>query len=75
MGVKLPMCLSLESDTAANWQKFVSHLKFLLLASSKSNSNDEVKVALLLNVTGDDNMKDYNNFNLAQTTGLSLMLF
>ncbi|KAL4720370.1 hypothetical protein ACJJTC_014027 [Scirpophaga incertulas] len=64
----LPKELSVSGDLAENWRQFRQSLEIFLLASGLTNTDSERKLAILLNVIGEDGLKIYNNFNLSNAT-------
>jgi len=69
---KPPKGLSLNGNISKNWRKFKQSFEIFLKASSNTNKTDEVKVAILLNIVGEDGVELYNTFNLQETEGNNL---
>lgn len=48
------------SEVEQDWTKFHQKFEFFLMASAKQKLEDNVKIALLMTVLGDDGIKVYN---------------
>lgn len=57
-----PQPLSFEGDLSANWKLWKQKFELFLTASGKNNKDDNVKVAILLNLLGDEGIRIYNTF-------------
>lgn len=64
---KLPQPLSFNGNISENYRKFKQQFQIYLTASEKTEKDDEVKVALLLNCIGDEGLDVFNNFSLSET--------
>ncbi|KAK9719024.1 hypothetical protein QE152_g22899 [Popillia japonica] len=62
MEARLPSELSFKGNVAENWALFKQKLENFLIASGKANRPDEVKIAVLLNIIGDQGLSIYNTF-------------
>ncbi|KAK9730633.1 hypothetical protein QE152_g14380 [Popillia japonica] len=62
MEARLPSELSFKGNVAENWALFKQKLENFLIASGKANKPDEVKIAVLLNIIGDQGLSIYNTF-------------
>lgn len=65
MEAKLPASLNLEGNVAQNWKKFKQQFEIYLVATGKNEKSDEIKIALLLNIIGEEGVEIYNNFTLS----------
>ncbi|XP_063384736.1 uncharacterized protein LOC134670847 [Cydia fagiglandana] len=63
----IPEKLNVSGNLSENWKTFEQNLKIYLVASGLDKSDDTRKVAILLNVIGEDGIKIYNNFALTTT--------
>ena len=70
----LPAALVLEGNLATNWKTFHQAFTIFLSASGLATQDDPRKIAILLNVIGEDGIKIYNTFNLAATATLEDVL-
>lgn len=61
---KPPKGLSLDGNISESWHKFNQSFEIFMKASGSTRKSDEVKVAILLNIVGEDGIKLYNTFNL-----------
>ena len=62
-----PSGLSLTGNIAENWRKFHQQFKIYLRASDKEGSSDQTKVAVLLNLVGEDAIELFNTFALTDS--------
>lgn len=63
--LRLPEPLNCETrNLHVNWTKFHNQFKNLIKANGYNKKNDDVKVALLLNLVGDEGNEIYESFNL-----------
>ena len=58
--------LSLDGNLSENWRRFKQHFDIYLLASGKKNAAEDVKVALLLNLAGEEAQEVFNTFTFAE---------
>ncbi|XP_039279974.1 uncharacterized protein LOC111053806 isoform X1 [Nilaparvata lugens] len=65
MEVRIPAPLTLEGDVVSNWKRFKQNFEIYLLASGKSAEKEPVKVAVFLNIIGDEGLDIYNNFKIS----------
>ena len=61
-----PSALSLDGNTSENWRRFKLQFDIYLTASGKGNKADEVKIAILLNFSGEDAIEVFNTFQFAE---------
>ena len=62
--------LTLGGDNAREWKTFKQKFQIYLLASEKGTKPEDTKVALLLNIGGDELLQIYNSFEFpAPATG------
>lgn len=61
---KTPKGLNLSGNISENWRKFKQSFEIFLKASGSATKPDEVKVAILLNIVGEEGVELYNTFNL-----------
>lgn len=64
---KPPKELSLNGNISENWRKFKQSFDICLKASGNIEKSNEIKVAILLNIVGEDGIELYNSFNLQET--------
>lgn len=64
MESKVPKTLSFEGNLVKNWKLFRQQLEIYLVATGKNQLEDKVKVAILLNVIGEEGLEIFNNFKL-----------
>lgn len=60
----LPEKLNVSGNLSNNWRAFEQSLRVFLTASGLNDASDERKIAILLNVIGEEGLRLYNNFNL-----------
>ncbi|XP_024889360.1 uncharacterized protein LOC112465838 [Temnothorax curvispinosus] len=63
---KPPKSLDLSGNISENWRKFKQSFDIFLKASGSIRKPDEIKVAILLNIVGEDGIELYNTFNLQE---------
>ncbi|XP_072380845.1 uncharacterized protein [Diabrotica undecimpunctata] len=66
MEARLPNPLSFEGNVAENFKRFKQSFEIYLMASGKSGKSDEVKVAILLNLIGEEGIEIYNSLELTE---------
>ncbi|XP_023310292.1 uncharacterized protein K02A2.6-like [Anoplophora glabripennis] len=59
---KAPEEMQFAGDIASQWKLWKQKFELYPLASGKSNKTDEVKIAILLNLLGDEGLHIYNTF-------------
>lgn len=64
--VKSPTCLSFDGNVSQNWKVWYQKLDLYLKASGGSKKEDETKIAILLNLIGDDGLRIFNTFEFAE---------
>lgn len=64
---KLPQGLSMEGNLEKNWEKFKQQFEIYIKASGKEKKDSDVKVAILLNIIGEEGIEIFNNFKLTDT--------
>lgn len=57
--IKLPIIRAF-SEVTEDWEKFKQKFQFYLIASNKNDASDDVKIALMMTVLGDEGIKIYN---------------
>ncbi|XP_063219170.1 uncharacterized protein LOC134529224 isoform X1 [Bacillus rossius redtenbacheri] len=62
--VNLPDALILSGNVAAHWKTFKQNFEIYIIASGNDNKPDNIKIALLLNIIGQEGVDLYNTFNL-----------
>ena len=67
-----PSGLSLTGNIAENWRKFYQQFKIYLRASDKEGLSDQTKVAVLLNLAGEDAIELFNTFALTDSDSKKL---
>lgn len=63
---KRPEEMQFRDDVARNWKLWKQKFNLYLLASDKSEKKDEVKIAILLNLLGDEGLQIYNTFEYSE---------
>lgn len=63
---RVPAIMKFEGNVSENWQKWYQKFELFLLASGKSSEVDQVKIALLLNLIGDEGLEVFNAFTYAK---------
>lgn len=58
----VPSQLKLEGNLNENWKRFKQSFEIYLLASALEKSEDERKIAILLNLIGEEALEVYNTF-------------
>ena len=66
MNVNIPEPLSLQGNLAQNWKTFSQNFSNYLLATDKEDAEDKKKIALLLNIVGQDGVDLSNTFKLSE---------
>jgi len=66
MEAKLPQSLNLEGNIQENWKKFKQAFNIYMTATGKNEKSDEVRIAMLLNIIGDEGVEIFNNFTLEE---------
>ncbi|XP_077255650.1 uncharacterized protein LOC143893810 [Temnothorax americanus] len=69
---KPPKSLDLSGNISENWRKFKQSFDIFLKASGSIRKPDEIKVAILLNIVGEDGIELYNTFNLQEAERYNL---
>lgn len=64
--INVPNTMDFTGSVATNWEKFKQRFELYLEASEKSSKPDKLKVALLLNLMGDEAIDVYNTFTFAE---------
>lgn len=62
---RLPEIMSFQGNVSNNWRIWKQKFDLYLLASGKSEKPDNVKIAILLNLLGDEGILIYNTFDYA----------
>ncbi|KAK4874704.1 hypothetical protein RN001_014064 [Aquatica leii] len=71
MEFKPPANLSLQGNLSENWRKFKQNFEIYLKASDKCGKDDKAKIAILLNIIGEESVGIYNTFTLSETERVS----
>ncbi|XP_030745261.1 uncharacterized protein K02A2.6-like [Sitophilus oryzae] len=66
MDVRLPEPLSFDGNLAENFRRFKQSFEIYLIASGKSEKDDKMKIALLLNLMGEEGIEVYNTLKLTE---------
>ncbi|KAK5642690.1 hypothetical protein RI129_008857 [Pyrocoelia pectoralis] len=66
MDSKIPAPLKFEGNLSENFKRFKQRFEIYLLATGASEKEDKVKVAMLLNIIGEEGLEIYNNFKLGK---------
>ncbi|KAJ8972329.1 hypothetical protein NQ317_005911 [Molorchus minor] len=59
---RAPEALTFQGNISNNWRLWKQKYELYLLASGKSSKGDDVKIAMLLNLLGDEGIQIYNTF-------------
>jgi RNase H-like domain found in reverse transcriptase/Reverse transcriptase (RNA-dependent DNA polymerase)/Integrase zinc binding domain len=59
---RAPPCLALDGNVAENWRRFRQSFEIFLKASGKEDEKEDIKVAMFLNLIGQDALDVYNTF-------------
>ena len=70
----LPEPLELDGNLAANWKSFSQSFDIYLKATDLVSKDDNRKIAILLNVIGQEGVKIYNTFNIPDPRTLDAVL-
>ena len=70
--LNLPSKLSLKGNLSVNWKKFRQQFEIYMLAANLSSRKPAAKVALLLNLIGEEALEVYNNFEKSEDSEESL---
>lgn len=63
---KAPKNLSFNDNVAENWRKFRQNFEIYMLATGNDKKSPEIKVAILLNIVGEEAVEVFNTFNLTE---------
>lgn len=63
---KPPTEFRFTGDLANNWRLWRQKFDLYLLASGKTKKEDDVKIAILLNLLGDEALQIYNTFEYGE---------
>jgi len=63
---KLPKGLGANGNLNENWHKIRQNFDIFLKVTNNIIKSDEVKIAILLNIVGKDDIELYNKFNLQE---------
>ena len=61
-----PSALSFDGNNSENWRRFKQQYDIYLTASGSKKKDDTVKIAILLNFTGEDAIKVFNTFQFPE---------
>ncbi|KAK4886738.1 hypothetical protein RN001_003009 [Aquatica leii] len=64
--ISAPASMSFEGNISNNWEKYKHKFLLYLEASEKNAKPDKLKVALLLNLMGDESIDIFNTFQYAE---------
>ena len=64
---RAPEQLNFNGDLVNNWKLWKQKFELYLTASGKEKKEDNVKIAILLNLLGDEGIKIYNTFEYGET--------
>lgn len=62
--VRAPKSLSLMGCISDNWRKFRQNFEIFMVASGKDKESEEIKVAIFLNIIGEEAVELFNTFQL-----------
>ncbi|XP_044757726.1 uncharacterized protein LOC123315889 [Coccinella septempunctata] len=63
-GLRLPPVMDFSGNMARNWSLWKQKFQMYMLAADKDEASEQVKVAILLNLIGDEGVEIYNTFKL-----------
>ena len=63
---KQPKNLVLSGNVCENWRRFRQNFEIFMKATQKDKLADDVKMAILLNIMGEEAVEVYNGFNLKE---------
>jgi len=66
MDTKIPAPLEFSGNIAENYKRFKQRVNIYLMANGLNKKSDEVKVAIFLNLIGEEGIDIYNNFGLSE---------
>ena len=69
--LNIPKSLSLSGDIASNWKKWRQSFELYMIASGGSTKEENIKVALLLHVLGEEALEVYNSFDMTEAEKVS----
>lgn len=64
---RLPEALSFKGDIASHWTLWEQKFNLYLLASGKTKKEEDVKIAVLLNLLGNEGLQIYNTFEFSNS--------
>ena len=62
---KPPCKISFDGNVAHKWTMFKQQFNNFLLAMGEAHAADKVKIAMVLNLAGDEALEVYNTFEIA----------
>lgn len=62
---KCPPPLKFEGNMGENFRKFKQMFEIFMMASGKQKESDEVKIAIFLNMIGEEGLDVFNNFKMS----------
>lgn len=66
MDVRLPEPLSFSGNVAENFRRFKQSFEIYMVASGKCEKEDKIKIALLLNLLGEEGLEVFNTLKLTE---------
>lgn len=63
---KTPKPLELQGNLSDNWHRFYQSFEIYVAATTFNTAVDARKIAILLNIIGEDALEIYNNFKLTE---------
>lgn len=69
--MKPPEPLILDGNVSENWKKFWQRFDLFMKAADLNTKDDDRKIAVLLNLIGDDGLELYNSFTLSETEAVT----
>ncbi|XP_046590280.1 uncharacterized protein LOC124293457 [Neodiprion lecontei] len=63
--LKPPKCMNVGANLSENWRKFKQSCDIYMKVSGKTSIESEMKVAIFLNLIGEDAVELFNTFNLS----------
>lgn len=70
--VKPPEALSLIGNVSENWRRFWQRFDLFMKATDLDTRDESKKIAVFLNIIGDDGLELFNSFTLSDTESQSL---
>ena len=66
MDAKIPAPLEFSGNIAENYKRLKQRVNIYMMANGLNGKSDEVKVAIFLNIIGEEGIDIFNNFGLSE---------